>query len=133
MHFLVPLFRFYMHLFEYIKLCQCMSTVNCYLCSCVRTTCIFHILYTALLALVYVEPDQWLQSSLQQQRNLILDLVPAYHYTENIKAIRYKRSCMTSNSKVIKQQNRHILLVSLLFWFTIEHHNMIHVANPTNG
>jgi len=45
----------------------------------------FSSLYVVLPALVYVEPDQWLQSSLRRQRNLILDLVPAYRYTANIK------------------------------------------------
>lgn len=43
--------------------------------------------HASLLALVYVELDQWLQSSLQQQKNPTLDLVPAYHYTENIRTI----------------------------------------------
>lgn len=50
----------------------------------VRTTCNFQFRYKNSLVLVYVETDQWLQSSLQQQRNLALDLIPAYHYTENI-------------------------------------------------
>lgn len=68
------------------KLHQCMSTFNNQLIFVfyVRTTCNFQFRYKNSLVLVYVETDQWLQSSLQQQRNLALDLIPAYRYTENI-------------------------------------------------